>query len=158
MDKEDEEYIDGQIKEFEKEYLNEVIDDCKKILHEAIMDTIFSTPEGMYRRTEQLENLDNITFKFEIGGTILIYIKEDLEYYSFGRGKGYDNSKLKQIPADLLYHILEVGHDIVSPYKGDADRFHHYPAQHFLEEAQQRMKEKYPDLDFEIIRDQPELI
>ena len=147
-----------QFKQQINEYLESIKDDIKNILHEAIMDTVFSYNPSEYRRTGQLEDIDNIDVKFDNDGSLIVYINTDnLQYYSFGKGEGYDNSGLKQINGDCLTHFLEVGHDSYSPYEGDADMFWHYPARRFLEVAQERVQEKYPDLIVTVIREQPDI-
>lgn len=160
MDKDDEEYITQQIKEFEYEYMKSIVEDCRQILHEALMDTVFSYSPIEYQRTNQLENLANIDFKFNIDNSVLlIFINGDsMTYYS-------NENRSTPINGDSVVHFLEVGHDISGDYarniniKGTGyDYWNNYPSQNFLEVAQKRMKSKYPDLDFEVIREQPNII
>jgi hypothetical protein len=80
-----------------------------------------------------------------------------MEYYSFGKGTGYDNSNLSPVGGDAVVHFLNVGHDISGDYArniGESagyDYFNNYPAQGFLQLAKERIERKYPELIVEII-------
>lgn len=135
-----------------------IVQDCRKILNQAIIDTVYSYNPRSYDRTNQLNDIANIDYKMEEDGGVTIFINTtNMEYYSFGKGEGHDNSGLSRVPADVVVHVLEVGHDTYSPHDSGNDMFRHYTARHFLEEACSRMKDKYPELDFEVIREQPNI-
>ena len=154
LDREEEIELQREIKRCELEYLNEIKEDLKQILHEALMDTVFSYSPMQYQRTNQLENLQNIDFQFN-DNNLFIYINTDnMIYYS-------NENKSTPVDADKVVHFLEVGHDVSGDYARDSNStynyWNNYPAQYFLELAQQRIQSKYPDLIVQVIRDQPNL-
>jgi hypothetical protein len=144
-------------------YFNMIKADCKAILHQSLMDTVFLYQPRVYNRTGQLEDINNIDFKID-GDRLYVYVNTDnLEYYSFGKGEGSDNSNLQRVSGEAVLHFLEVGHDTAGDYgrslnsTSGYDYFHNYPSQNFLELAQERIKAKYPSLMVNVIRDQPKL-
>jgi len=144
-------------------YFNRIKDDCKNILHQALMETVFAYQPHVYNRTGQLEDINNIEFRIE-GDRLFVYVNTDnLEYYSFGKGEGYSNTGLQRTSGEAVLHFLEVGHDTSGDYGRSTnstsgyDYFHNYPSQNFLELAQERIKAKYPTLTVNVLRDQPKL-
>jgi hypothetical protein len=143
-----------------EEHLRAIQNDCIKILNESIKDTVYSHINSQYgyERTNQLQDINNIKCKINNDGELTIYIDTDnMNYYTFGKG-GSDTGR-GSVDSSLVVHVLEVGHDVSGEYSRDSssnyDYWDNYPAQHFLELAQQRIKSKYPDLSIEVLRGQP---
>lgn len=156
-------YNDKYVQQEIKKYFNGIKEDCRQILYDTLMETVFSRIPREYKRTGQLENINNIDFKIENDTLYIYFDTSNMEYYSFGRGLGTDTSKLKPMPGDAIIHFLNSGHDISGDYSrnvGDNtgyDYFNNYPSQKFLQLAKERIESKYPNIKVEIFEDQSKI-
>lgn len=144
MDKEDKEYLDAIIKEYEKS-VREMASNIESIWKEIVQNYVYDVYDPKwYERTFQLR--DKIVSKV-VNDTLYVYLDTDnMEYYSFGR-KDYP------VDANIPIHVVDVGHDTISPFEGDVDMFRHYPARHILKIFYDRVKQEYPQYKIQVFRD-----
>lgn len=140
--------MDDELKEFEKEleeelkkYLNNIKEDIKKIFQQAIQDKVYDYYQtNTYRRSGELRDSVAVEIK---NNTIYVYNDvNDMWYESAVDGRNVTN---------IVPWLVNEGH---SDGVGD-NQYHNFEGRHYLEEAYEKIKKKYPDLDIEIVNDKP---
>jgi hypothetical protein len=144
MDKEDREYLNKIIKEYNK-MVKQMSERIEQIWKEVIQNEVYDVYDPKeYERTFQLR--DKVTSKL-VNDTLYVYADVDnMEYFSFGRQD-------KPVSADAVIHFLDVGHDTYAPFEGDTDMLRHYPARHIIEKFANRVKQEYPEYKIQVFRD-----
>mgnify|MGYP000847431904 CR=1 FL=1 len=136
MDSEELEYLTQQIKEYQKDYLDEIKGGIMALWQDAINENVYQIYDPVqYQRSFDL--LNNLEMHFDNDGKLIIQTDTD-NYYSVVNRKDV---------SDLVPIYVNSGHNDSSPIQ---NIYHHYPARHFLEKAKEMIENEY-GLECEII-------
>jgi len=140
--------------ELEREYnieLKKIQDKIKLLMQEAIEETVYGYSDYLktwYDRTNDFKN--SVDVKIDKDGSMLVYINTDkLNYNSYVNfiDTGTDVST-------IVPWLLEEGH-----HSGDkSDLYHNYNGRGYLENAYEKIKREFPELELEIINEKPDWI
>lgn len=138
LDMEELAYLDKQIKQYEKEKMDEIKPDLIEIFKECVQEAYDSYQPIVWDRQYRLLN-DIVTVDEDNGKVFLHENLSNAGYTSAVDGGNVDN---------MLDKFIFEGHHDGSGIDNMYHNFEPYPA---LQLAQQRIKEKYPDLDVQIV-------
>jgi hypothetical protein len=148
LDREDELYFQELIREY-KQNVKEIEQVIKRIWAETVEDYVYSQidlqyyADGTRERTYQLR--DMVTSKI-VGDVLYVYADtNNMNYYSFGR-------RTHPVSAEDVVAWVNDGHH-QSGYEGTNDNFRDYEGRKFLDKFYQRVCEKYPQYEIELIED-----
>ena len=141
--------------EFQKqidEYLESIKDKIIELMQEAIEESVYdiSNPNiTWYERTDNFKNAVDIVFE---GDNLIVYINTDkLNYYSYISFQKTDNDVSSIVP-----WLLEEGH--YSDKQNQYGLYKEYSGRHYLELAQEKIHNEFPELQLTIINEEPEWI
>ena len=141
----------AEIESHYKEEMRKISDRVVQLMQEAIQETIYDVSDPfitMWERTNDFKN--SVDVRYEEDGSLIVYINTDkLNYFSY-----VDYKKTDKEISGILPWLLEEGH---SGNYGSG-LYRKYPARHYLELAQEKIKQEFPELEIQIINEQPEWI
>lgn len=146
MDSDDELYFQEILKQYQKEYFAQVSTDLIELFKTAINDTIYDIySPTQYTRTYMLR--ESVVARFnEQEGALYVYSDINTSYYSAVDGRDVSQA---------IQWFIEEGHNDNS---GINNMYHNYSGRHYLEKAQELIKQKFPDLKIEIINDETPMV
>lgn len=146
LDTDELEYLDKQIKQYEKEKMNEIKEDIISIFRRCVEKDVYQSYQPtVWNRLYRL--LDNINAEeIKNGGGLFVF--EDLSnagYYS-----AVDNHNVD----DRLDQFIFEGHNDSSSIQ---NQFHHFNARLVLQDAKKMIQAKYPELEVTIVTSKGEI-
>lgn len=134
-----------------KDELRKISDRVVQLMQEAIQETVYDVSDPnmtWYERTESFKNAVDV--KFDNDGDLIVYINTSrLNLYSWVNFKQTENESSEIVP-----WLLEEGHHGQNGY----GMYRNYSGRHYLEVAQEKISREFPELDIQIINEQPEWI
>jgi len=132
-------------------YLEGIAVEMKTLFQDAIRETVYdvSNPDiTWYQRTEDFVNAVDTEFKDD--GSLLVFINTDkLNYYSWVNFQQTDKNM-----SSAVGWFIEEGHNGGYGYGMYKD----YSPRKFLESAYEKINNRYPDLQLEIINEAPDWV
>lgn len=138
----DYEYLEEEL----KKYLNQIKQRVIELYRQAIEETIYNAHSPtQYKRTYQM--LNSIAVKFENDKLIIYTDTANMSYYSAVDGR--DATEL------VPWMLEQTGH---MDGTGIVNLYHYYPERRFLERAKELIQNEFPDLQIEIIKEEPSIV
>jgi len=140
-------YLELEIRKYFDGIKNRVLELYRQAIQETIYNAYHPTyySDGFGNRTNQM--LDNIAIKME-GGRLIVYTDTSkMHYYSAVDGR--DVTEL------VPWMLQNTGH---MDSTGIVNMYHYYPERNFLGRAEELIRGEFPQLNIEIILDEPNVV
>lgn len=150
MDRDEQKYFDEQIKQYQKQLLTSIAEDCLKLFKSALEESVYNSYKpSWYDRTRQL--IDNAVYKIE-NDVLYIFINTDeMTYHSY---INFQDTGKEVAP--ILPYLVEVGHMGKSTDE-TSNQYNDYEPRYYLEKAKMLIDRKYK-IDVQIINDKPPMM